>query len=185
MSVSHLRCHTTDPSDEITPHSSQSNSSAFTQIRQGTATPTTSTATTPRCEGSEHSSATVLEMDTNRLSQVDESHNNTTEGSTLSITNAELSKCLREGTDWPLDEASTSSAPATINRAMLQAMKNQKANGCKPRNIMENYAPVLCYDETAVTVIGYVDGIPAEMYGSPQNNKDEKTPYAMKNVQLR
>ncbi|KAK6054579.1 hypothetical protein COOONC_07917 [Cooperia oncophora] len=116
--------HTNDPSDEITPHSSLSNSSAFTQIRQGTATPNTSAATTPRCDDSEHSSATVLEMDTNRLSQEDKSHDNTTESSTLSIANAELSKCLREGTDWPLDEASTSSAPATINRESLNSKQS-------------------------------------------------------------
>ncbi|KAK5969048.1 hypothetical protein GCK32_011793, partial [Trichostrongylus colubriformis] len=119
--------HTSDPSDEITPHSSQSNSSAFTQILQGTATPTTSTATTPRCADSEHSTATVLEMGTNRLSQVEESHSKVPEGSTSSITNVELSKCLREGIDWPLNEASASSAPATINRESLtskQSLRN-------------------------------------------------------------
>ncbi|XGW11907.1 hypothetical protein V3C99_012963 [Haemonchus contortus] len=144
--------HVSDPSDEITPHSSQTNSSAFTEIRQRTATPNTSTATTPRGADSEHSSATVLEMDTNRLSQVDESHSNTPEGSTLSITNVELSKCLREGVDWPLDEASTSSAPATINRESInpkQSLRNslerrillkemRSRDGKEPRRALRN-----------------------------------------------
>ncbi|WKX96348.1 hypothetical protein Q1695_012642 [Nippostrongylus brasiliensis] len=107
--------HTKDPSDEITPHHSSQSSSAFTQIRQSASSPDASAGSTPRCADSEHSSATILDMDTNRLSQEDHSVGETPEGSTLSIANAELSKCLREGTDWPLNEASTSSAPPVIN----------------------------------------------------------------------
>ncbi|EYB81413.1 hypothetical protein Y032_0384g402 [Ancylostoma ceylanicum] len=109
--------HSADPSDEITPHSSQS--SAFTKTR-GSA----STSTTPRIRDSADSDETVLEMDTHRLSQIEDSVDNTPEGSTSSIVKAEFKQYLRDGTDWPLDEASTSSAPPTINRESLNAKQS-------------------------------------------------------------
>ncbi|KHJ82676.1 hypothetical protein OESDEN_17629 [Oesophagostomum dentatum] len=113
--------HTNDPSDEITPHSSlSSQSSAFTLIRESSG----SISTTPRMQDSARSDETVLEMDTNRLSQIEDSAEDSPESSTSSNANEDFKKYLREGTDWPLNEASTSSAPPTINRETLNAKQS-------------------------------------------------------------
>ncbi|VDM77551.1 unnamed protein product [Strongylus vulgaris] len=112
--------HSADPSDEIAPHSSLSSaSSAFTLIRGSSE----SSSTTPRIhsDSSVVSDETVLEMDTNRLSQIEDSADSTPESSTSSIANTDFKRYLKEGTDWPLSEASTSSAPPTINRDTFNA----------------------------------------------------------------
>ncbi|KAK6733799.1 hypothetical protein RB195_017516 [Necator americanus] len=126
--------HTTDPSDEITPHSSQS--SAFTQIRGSSGSEDASTSTTPRIRDSGESEETVLDMDTNRLSQIEDSVDNTPDGSTSSIVNPEFKQYLRDGTDWPLDEASTSSAPPTLNREKETLNPKQSLRNALERKVL-------------------------------------------------